>query len=187
MENILNLFLSCRNSNDKLLLMGNCRKLENPVIITSDFDDTLADKTGVFAIRNKIFSILSNAENVLFFIVTSRKNIISEEDNKLLTDNMLEFCEYYDIRIDGIFYNIRNKINLLKILNPVCHFDDHLKTVFNCVNSNIPSMIPTESLEEKYHIKWVETLENTGEIRYYNTDVIKQKEILASTITNLCI
>lgn len=131
-----------------------------------------------------MLSILSNSEQINFFIVTSRKNIALE--NKIrLADNIHEYCEYYNINIDGIFYDIENKKELLLILKPICHFEDHVKTICECIDASIPIFCPGEILSKKHFNLWKNALDILNETKYYRKEVIDQKEKIVTNINNL--
>lgn len=143
--------------------------------VTTDFDDTLWEKTDRFNSRLRLFSLISWHTD--FYIVTKREHYLfeSEKEHKL-SDNIFEYCAFHNFRIRGVYHNVIDKAKLLHVLNPICHFEDNVDTIRDCVKYNIPVMCPGEILSTEYYTHWIQTLKENNEHSFYHQDILDTRK-----------
>jgi hypothetical protein len=152
------------------------------LVFSTDFDDTLVEKVGLFDGRLKMFSALSKASNL--FIVTAREHLIFE-DERLLSDNILKFCDHHNIDIAGVYYNVKDKVNVLKdVIKTQCHFEDDVRTVLRCIEENVPVMCPGEIFNKKYIDEWCNVIDTLNETRFYRGCILEQKKRISEYVTD---
>jgi len=147
------------------------------IVITCDYDDVIVEKTKKFAKRLRMFSVLSQVSN--FYIVTARENIIVDIPSVHGCQDIKKYCDDNNIKLTGIFYNTRNKIEILKLIQPHCHFEDHIATLKNCIDNGIPTMMPAEFLSPNHFIDWTEALKDNDELKYYPPKHLNLKKKLS--------
>ena len=151
------------------------------LVFSTDFDDTLVEKVGLFTERLNLFSALSKVSNL--YIVTAREQLIFE-DERLVSDNIFKFCDCYKIDIAGVYYNVKDKVNVLKdVIKTQCHFEDDVKTILRCVEENIPVMCPGEILNKKSVDEWCNVIDTLNETRFYRNRILEQKQHIAEYVT----
>lgn len=153
-----------------------------PIVFTVDFDDTLVEKMGMFPDRLKLFSVLSTFASL--YIVTAREEIVFE-NGRMISDDIIKFCKAHDIRIRGIFYNVKDKIKVLtNEIKTMCHFDDDMETVIKCVENNIPVMVPGEMFSSKYMNTCKDVINILNEEEFYTKKLVHLKLSIAKHITD---
>ena len=71
------------------------------------------------------------------------------ETQSIISDDIYKYCDHYNIIVDGVFCDVKDKCELLKLVKPICHFEDHMKTICDCVDSSIPIFLPRRNLEQE--------------------------------------
>ena len=131
--------------------------------ITVDFDDTLYTKAFVEIARKRLsfFKTLINSGIFRVVVVTARKDNIHE---------IVEFCDNNDIRIDGIVHNAGNKLNILKELNTVAHFEDSDSITPLLAENGINVFYMGEYTSQNCKTTWKDSLVEQGIWHYYVLD-----------------
>jgi len=154
----------------------------NPTVVTSDYDDTLVEKTGKYALRLKMFKSLAEAPNTKFLVVTSR-DVIDINDSTCLSprkpwDNILQFLQNNNINAHALIFNAGDKAEILDQLKTVCHFEDDIFTVLLCLKKGIPIWFTGEYLDVDYQKAWFDVIEK--EAMYYPNHSINRLETIRS-------
>jgi len=94
-------------------------------------------------------------------VVTARTQNISD---------IVDFCNSHDIRIDGIVSHAGTKLEILKSLNSIAHFEDSDKLVPFLAENGINCFYMGEYLSNSLKSEWKESLEKDGVWKYYVLD-----------------
>ena len=131
--------------------------------ITVDFDDTLYTKAFVEIARKRLsfFKTMINSGIFRVIVVTARTQNISD---------IVDFCNSHDIRIDGIVSHAGTKLEILKSLNSIAHFEDSDKLVPFLAENGINCFYMGEYLSNSLKSEWKESLEKDGVWKYYVLD-----------------
>jgi hypothetical protein len=128
-----------------------------------DFDDTLYTKAFVEIARKRLsfFKTMINSGIFRVIVVTARTQNISD---------IVDFCNSHDIRIDGIVSHAGTKLEILKSLNSIAHFEDSDKLVPFLAENGINCFYMGEYLSNSLKSEWKESLEKDGVWKYYVLD-----------------
>lgn len=147
----------------------------NRLVFTVDYDDTMAEKTNTFSSRIMLWQHLGKTAAV--YVLTSRsKDHINLTPSIVVNyteyDSISQWCDRNNIQLRGIVCNSETKADVIKCMrnctpNYVCHFDDDIYVIQECVKQNIPVMYPAEMLCDDHRTKWVDWLCETGTYEDY--------------------
>ncbi len=131
--------------------------------ITVDFDDTLYTKCfhQIAEKRLSFFKTMINSRIFRVIVVTARTQNISD---------IVDFCNSHDIRIDGIVSHAGTKLEILKNLNSVAHFEDSDKLVPFLAENGINCFYMGEHLSNSLKQEWKQNLVIQNIWQYYVLD-----------------
>ena len=131
--------------------------------ITVDFDDTLYTKAFVEIARKRLsfFKTMINSGVFRVYVVTARTQNIHE---------IVEFCKLHDIRIDGIFSSAGNKLEILKSLKTIAHFEDSDSITPLLAENGINVFYMGEYTSQNCKTTWKRSLVEQGVWKYYVLD-----------------
>ncbi len=131
--------------------------------ITVDFDDTLYTKCFVEIAEKRLsfFKTMINSEIFRVVVVTARTQNISD---------IVEFCKNHDIRIDGIVSHAGTKLEILKSLNSIAHFEDSDKLTPFLAENGINVFYMGEYTSPVCKAEWKKNLELQDIWQHYVAD-----------------
>jgi hypothetical protein len=135
-------------------------KTSGKKIVTFDFDDTIRCKGPMKVFqegRTALFRALAASPDILPLVVTSRDGSRpSFVANHTATGEIQAFLEEVGIRVAGIVYQAGTKVDTIRRLGAVAHFDDDVNVARACAEAGINALAMGEWLSPKLGREWAE-------------------------------